>query len=190
MEAEASRTKAVRFPAWLIVLRHWQMVEYGSALTLPVLVGIERYVSDMRGASARNDLRAVLDAARSCPLEHAGHFLIYNCPNVQTLVLTEVPHFRPPRSANSIPNPERPEQCRLAAELDTSLPTEGEAFEHLLDLLCAQFSDVIDRGHYSRHGLTFGPMSPADTERIERALEVGLLPRPAELSRWPFKTLM
>jgi hypothetical protein len=182
-------TEVVKFPAWLIVLRHWQMVEYRNALTLPSLVGVERYVSDMRGASARNDLRAVLDAARSCPLEHAGHFLIYHCPNVQTLVLTEVPHSRPPRSVISIPNPENSDHCRLAADLETPLP-EGDVFEHLLDLLCTQFSDVIDRGHYSRHGLTFGPMSPADTERIERALKVGLLPRPAELSRWPFKTLM
>lgn len=65
-------------PSWRIVLRHWQMVEYRNGLTLPFLVGIERYVSDMRGASARNDLRTVLEAASSCPLEHAGHFLLYH----------------------------------------------------------------------------------------------------------------
>lgn len=60
METEMSRTEVVKFPAWLTVLRHWQMVEYRNALTLPSLIGVERYVSDMRGASARDDLRAVL----------------------------------------------------------------------------------------------------------------------------------
>lgn len=104
-------------------------------------------------------------------------------------MLTEVPHSRPPRNVVSIRNPLTPELCRLAADLETPLPAEVDAFEHLLDLLCAQYSDVINRAHYSRHGMKFGPMSDADEERIDRVLAQGLLPRPAELSHWPFKTL-
>jgi len=163
-------------PSWHVVLRHWQLSKDRHGLTIPFLIGVERFAAgDVRGADARNDVRALLESARSRHLDHGGYFLVCHCRNVGTLILREVFCSRPASDCLMISSLENQQSCALAARLETSFPG-GDEFEFLLEVLSRDFGSAIDREAYSRIGLEFRKMSHEDYEMISCALDNGLQP--------------
>lgn len=162
-------------PAWLIVLRRWQLVEGHHGLTLPFLVGVERYQSgDLRAATARDGLREVLEEARTQKLDHQRYFLIYHCGNRDTWVLREVRDSRPYSAELQLP-PKTSNHCTLAAALDPP-PADSDPMDHLLDVLCDELTSPIDSESYSRHGRQWQQLNDAEYHWIDEALSNGLLP--------------
>lgn len=160
-------------PAWLKMLRYWQQVEMREGLTLPFLVGVQRYAGESVGetAAAREEFRAILNDASAVVLDHGGYFSLYRCGNVDKWVLREISNSRPPPHATAFSAASGDRSPTLAVP-DGSFKEAEQPLESLLDALCDEGKEATDLRRYSCHGKTFGLWTPDDIKLMNRALSL------------------
>jgi hypothetical protein len=113
---------------------------------------------------ARDEVAALLESVRALVLPDQCYFSLERCPLLGKWVLHEVKNSPIPSTVSAF------ESLRLDGVQMIAVAEAGYTLNSLLDAVCEEGGDAINKAHYSCHQQKFQAMTVEDYKLIEAAL--------------------